>query len=217
MHNSEVDVDFSSFNIKKTEKTHVGADKRMTVEYLSATYNKEELTRILRFSLVNDIHVLSPKDIELALSLTEDSPLLSYYYMLPKGVKAPLGKYYYTTDFDCPCMDSCNITEISKPLIKALHKTRLLFRQPITVVKGFICPTHNQGSDKHSLAHTQGRALTLQSSDNVGLYKLLSEGEFSHYSVGIDDNFVFLNIETRKDTFGNITPDGIRWDNRSEQ
>lgn len=185
---------------------------RLTVEALMESYSKEELLQISRFCLVNDVQVLTIPDLDRAISLDKDSPELDYFYRLPKHIKAPLTKHYSTTDFDCPCTNHCNITEISKVIIRALHHIRTKFKEPITIVKGYECTT--QGDDTHSIQHTKGCALTLQSSDNERLYALIDKGKYSHYSLGRCDNFIYLNLRTRKDQHGNVTPDGPRFDLR---
>lgn len=197
-----------SLNKNKIDK------ERITVESLSSTYTKEQLTKIFRYSVINDVQVLTHKDMEMIIGLPKDSPDLDYYYHLPRGVPATLAKYFKTTDFDCRCSGNCNITDMSKTLIKALHKVKELYRHPITVVRGFECTP--KGEDEHSLAHSKGNALTLESSDNLFLYKTFDK-YFSHYSLGIDDHFVYVNLNTLKDKFGNVASVGPRWDNRTEK
>ena len=189
--------------------------ERYTIEHLMETYSQEQLSRISRFAMVNDIEVLTKDDMEKAINLSSDSSLLDSYYHLPKGLKAPINKFYWTTDFDCPCTGLCNITDINKTLIKALYNIRLMYRYPVKVVKGYVCSSWNLANDVHSILHTKGQALTLQTSDNDRLYKVIDEGKYSYYSLGIDDNFVYLNMELQRDDNNNIDPKGYRWDNRS--
>ena len=187
---------------------------RLSMEALMERYDSTQLKQIARYCFVNDLQVLTEKDLEHAISLPSDSPDLSYFYKLPRGVKAPLDRFYNTTDFDCNCSGLCNITELSKPLFKALHKIRVLYNHPINIVKGYSC--NIQGDDNHSKQHRKGNALSIQSSDNDRLYKLIDKGEFSHYSLGRCDHYIYLNLTTVKDEHGNISPDGPRFDLRTK-
>ena len=184
-----------------------------TVEQLMESYSSQELKKILRFCLVNDIQVLSERDIALAVSLAEDDNLLDYFYHFPKGVKAPLNKFFWTTDFDCKCEGKCNITDLSKTLIKALYKIRLSYRSRINIVRGYECTP--RGDDDQSRQHSKGCALCMQVGDLDRLYKIIDEGEYSHYTLGRDDNFIYLNLNTNRDNNNNIDPVGPRWDHRS--
>jgi len=186
---------------------------RMTVESLYATYTTKQLTQLLRFNLVNDVQVNTKRDIERIIKLDPDSPELDYYYRLPRGVDASLGKYFRSTDFDCKCAGNCNLTELNKNLIQALHQVRLFYKHPITIVRGYECST--QGTTPQDLQHTKGCALTMESSNNDELYRLWHE-KYQHYSLGRDDHFVYVNLNTRRDQYNNVAPTGYRWDNRSK-
>lgn len=121
------------------------------------------------------------------VQLVEKNPK---FYHLPKGLPAPLDEFYITTNLDCPCNGHCNITDFSIELFQALHKVRVEFRHPITIIRAYECSNH--GDDQHSVAHTKGQALTLQSSDNQRLFKIFSK-HFRNYCISVDELFVYIS------------------------
>ena len=55
----------------------LGHSPRMTVEHLMSTYSKQELMRLFRFQMINDIKVLNQADVEMVLGLDENDPLIN--------------------------------------------------------------------------------------------------------------------------------------------
>ena len=111
-------------------------------------------------------------------------------YRFPKGLKARLLGYFYTTDFDCPCEGKCNVTEISKELVDILFRVHQLYRYPFTIVKGYTCIEGQTDLDR---AYNQGRGLILQAGDQERLYKILNK--FARLSVTKDELNIYIILK----------------------
>lgn len=79
---------------------------------------------------------------------------------LPKGLNAPLGRFFNSSEFDCKCKNpSCTITRIS--LYTLLKAIELRDRWgALRVTSGYRCPSHNAavGGSPNS-QHMKGTAI----------------------------------------------------------
>lgn len=193
----------------RTKKLKVAANDRLTIEELMDSYSQDELKRVYRFCMVNEVDLLSEEEVSDILKLPLDSNRFDYYYHFPRGVRAPIDskKLFYTTDFDCNCEGNCNITDLSKILFRALFKVRKEFRHKIHVVTGYQCVPKDDSLFQLQLS--KGNALILQSSDNDRLYKLWDK-LYTHYTIFKDKYYVYVSLTVQRDTNNNIDPYGPR-------
>lgn len=112
-------------------------------------------------------------------------------YYLPKDLPVNILGTISSSVFDCSCHGNCNMTEISKQLVRSLFFVSMSFDQPIIVSKAYVCTSHSDSEQE--IAHTQGKALQLSSSDNELLYQCWTD-LYPEQIVTKDENFVYVRL-----------------------
>ena len=130
------------------------------------------------------------------------------FYIVKKYRNLPLGKYFNSSEFSCPC-SSCLETKINAHLVEKLNAVREAFGFPIRITSGYRCPDYQEGLKARGYEtavgvsqHELGNAVDLQPAANasgvsIGMENLRKILE--NYFAAIGEGRTFFHVDMRDD------------------